>query len=212
MKKLVVLGIFLAILSVSAFALPAFKVSLGVGGFYQRYTTKIDTALTPNYEDVNANWGVYGLLDLTYLEANAGMAFGTKKLATGSPYSVVPFSLASLNLAAYLKYPIVLGPVTIFPLAGFDYNLAISATQGSAEYKRGNFFYANQFDAFLIGIGGGLDIHINPKLYIRAELRWGFRLKNDDEKSAITTAKYVAPNTSFFSTGPKITAALGSSF
>jgi hypothetical protein len=204
MKKLAVLGVLLAVLSVSAFALPAFKVSAGVGGFYQNYKTKIDTLLTPNYEDNNTNWGVYGFLDLTVLEANAGLAYGTKKRKGGSSQ----YSLSSLNLAAFLKYPIALGPVTIFPLAGVDYNIAVSAKKDSVEYKRENFQYANQFDAFLLSAGGGIDIQINPNLYIRGELRWGFRLKNDDEDGGIALAKLLG-DTSFFSTGPKITLAMG---
>jgi hypothetical protein len=61
----------------------------------------------------------------------------------------------------------------------------------------------------LISAGGGIDIQINPNLYIRGELRWGFRLKNDKEESLIALAKLFDADASFFSAGPKITLAIG---
>jgi hypothetical protein len=85
MKKLAVLGVLLAVLSTSAFAAPAFKVSAGFGGSYQNYKTKysssnaIANALLRPYDDSYTGWGMYGFLDLTFLEANAGFSYGTNK-------------------------------------------------------------------------------------------------------------------------------------
>jgi opacity protein-like surface antigen len=214
MKKLAVLVVLLAVLSVSAFAAPAFKISAGVGGFYQKYKTEYSSSntiadtLVKMVNNNYAGWGFYGFLDVGFLEANAGLAYGTHQ----QPYFGSSRSLTSLNLAAYLKYPIALGPVTIFPLAGADYNILLSGKVGTAQFERSDLPSGDetQYDAFFISAGGGLDIQITPNLFIRGELRWGFKLKNKWEDDDITISEALLnTDISFRSTGPKITLALG---
>jgi opacity protein-like surface antigen len=205
MKKLAVLGVLLAVLSVSAFAAPAVKVSIGAGGFFQYYKTTYElyNIKINSLEEKYYVGGIYGLLDATFLEANVGLTYGPYKLA-GYPAT----SLNYLNLALYAKYPLVMNDkLTIFPLAGFDYNILLSFRQGSTQFERSDLSSSieDQWDAFLWSIGGGMDYHINPNLFIRGELRWGFKIKNDYERRIYSSY-------SLFSTGPKFNLGLGYTF
>jgi opacity protein-like surface antigen len=218
MKKLAVLGVFLAVLSTSAFALPEVKVSIGAGGFFQDYWTEYDSSnaivkiLAQLLDNNYAGGGFYGFFDATFVEANVGLALGSYKLdISGSP----SISLTRLNLALYGKYPFVINDkATIFPLAGFDYNIFLSGKQGSTKFERSDLLSTqkDQWDAFLWSIGGGMDYHINSNLYIRGELRWGFRLRTESEKLAIKNLETATIDVSLFSTGPKFNLALGYTF
>jgi hypothetical protein len=206
MKKIAVLGVLLAVLSVSAFALPEVKMSAGGGFFLQDYwTTRENSGISAKYNQFD--WGIFGLFDATYVEANLGLAFGTYTY----PVSITPFTASTthLVLSLYGKYPFAVNEkITIFPLLGFDYNVLLSYKYMGGSFSRSDLTYSDYYDAFLISFGVGFDYDIGQSLYFRGEGRWGFRLHTKQEKKDLDT--YSGLN--IFSTGPKFTAAVGYKF
>jgi opacity protein-like surface antigen len=221
MKKLLVLGICLAAIGTSAFAQAGFKVSAGVGGFFQDYWTTMTMKYGGEENSSKMNYaggGIFAFLDATYAELNIGMAFGSSK-DDDAPDDYEAPSLTHLTLGLLGKYPIALSEkLTIFPLVGFDWNVFLSGKSGELEIKPADLKdmgddYTDSYDAFLIDVGAGADFNIASNLFIRAELRWGFKLNSKREKDMLEEYnKMDGAEASIFSTGPKITLGVGYSF
>jgi outer membrane protein W len=208
MKKFIALGICLAVMSTAAFA--QVGMSAGIGGFYSalestwKYTGNSGSS---NY----SGFGVFGFFDAAYVEVDVGAVFGTQVEKDHADY--LDFTHFTLGLVG--KYPIALNDkFTVFPLVGFDYNIFLSgeyfsSSGGTTTFDRSDLDdgYQDSYDKFNIVIGGGVDYYLNQNFYIRAELRWGFRLLTKYEEDWIDADS----NNSSFSHGPKVSLAVGGS-
>jgi hypothetical protein len=208
MKKLIALGICLVALSTTAFA----QINVGVGGIVAQNWMKAES----NYY----NWdldifsgGFFVFVDTTYVEVDLGLLFGSidNRVAT--------FDHTSLTVGLIGKYPVVLGDLTVFPLVGFDYNYFLSGEIFGVEIDRSDVSsvstggyspgdaYEDSYDAFSIVVGAGVDLALSDALFIRGELRWGFKLNTQLEKNYLDTT-----DGTVFSHGPKVSLAVGYSF
>jgi len=135
--------------------------------------------------------GAYLFFDATYAEAFVGLSGGGGKWKSGnvSDTIVLPdMSRLYINIGVFAKYPVALGNIKLFPLVGIDYEAAISAELNADGYKYpfdGNGGHPNTGDvnALWFKFGGGADAALWEKMYIRAELLYGFRGTNTFEKN-----------------------------
>jgi len=199
MKKLVVF-LMIAGLCVSAiFAQETgspFRVSIGGGGLFNGSfsTWSVDEAVPGSlyrYNSTFLNTAPYLMFDLKYTELNIGLLLG--RLNADDTMSADPnFPAKTLGLrgSAYLKLPITLSPMfSLFPLLGMDYDLYLMAkkdddrdakfpiSSGNREAKAIEALNALWFKA-----GIGLDTFFNDHLFLRTEMMYGIRPKNNMEK------------------------------
>jgi opacity protein-like surface antigen len=206
MKKMIALGVCLVVMSTAAFA--QVKLSAGAGGLFQALWSTTKSGDSSETESTTGG-GFFGFFDATYAEVDLGLVFDSVDIM-GSKMSLTSFTLGLVG-----KYPIALGEsLTVFPLAGFDYNIFLSGKSGEQTISRSDLSdafgddYIGTFDVFNIVIGGGVDYSITPNLFIRGEVRWGFKLPSKLEQDMLDASS----DLSIFTHGPKISLAVGYAF
>ena len=138
MKRILTI-LFILTISVSAFSL---GISAGVGadaayGWSTLSTTFGGTTSTMTISDVPLNFK--GFIDFTYVEASVGYMMVNGYTSITKPANTTTNSTdktGSLSLSLMAKYPFNLGPVTLFPLAGFQYVMNLSATDSSGHDQK----------------------------------------------------------------------------
>ncbi|MDR0623394.1 MAG: hypothetical protein LBG10_03095 [Treponema sp.] len=128
------------------------------------------------------------------------------------------------------KYPFRLNEqFTLFPLAGLEYQAALfqyrktgnravyDRTDGKREFdSNGDPYKLFMWNSLLIDIGAGLDFTFFPRLFLRTELLYGFRLQTPYEIDALEKIKKMvnAPNPKLagLTSGPSLRVAVGYRF
>jgi hypothetical protein len=136
--------------------------------------------------------GAYLFFDATYAEAFLGFSGGGGKWASNnatSPGELPDMSRMYINFGVFGKYPVILNDLQLFGLAGIDYEASIF---GELKYDNGREYpfdgnhqryKAGDLSALWFKFGGGLDVDLNEKTYLRFELLYGIRTANALEKS-----------------------------
>ncbi len=195
MKRKLIILIF-CLLSICAFA---FDTSAGVGAtggyFLWRYTYTY-VGLTTTYTQTYLPMTFYGFLDATYLEASIGYmlvdGYSVKNEVTGFPTATSDFkeNLRWISFAALFKYPFHFGSVSLFPLAGFEYDMNISYTDSSGNDLKSSLTADQkaQFDQLWIKAGLGADF-VFGSFYIRPKLLAGYKLLAKIENDTVAADK-----------------------
>ena len=128
--------------------------------------------------------GGFVFFDATYTVTSFGFFVGGgKEEGTGVEYSQIKsktmdFSFSSLNLGLLGKYPFKISEkLKIFPLLGFDYQIAFLVTFDSEKYDE-----PKLWNQFWFKLGGGLDCELSKRLYFRIEVLYGIRIATNGEK------------------------------
>ena len=116
--------------------------------------------------------------------------FGTLLRDTMAANPNFPAQTLALNGGAYFKIPITLTQtVTLFPLLGVDYDLYVMAKKDDDRDAKFPVSAGNQnakpseaLNTLWFKGGAGLDTFLSDNLFIRTEILYGFRLKNEMEK------------------------------
>jgi opacity protein-like surface antigen len=134
---------------------------------------------------------------------------------------------AMFSLGLLGKYPFRLNKrLTLFPLAGLEYQIALleyrdpevgplyNRTNGTWEKDaNGNAYTLAAWNSLLVDVGAGLDIALYHRLFLRAELLYGFRLQTPFELDALEKVKKMAnapkPRLGGLTSGPTLKIALG---
>jgi hypothetical protein len=128
------------------------------------------------------SFGAFGFVDATYAVFDVSFAYGI-----GRGFSVYDgkretddknMGYVQLGFSLMGKFPIDLGMLTVFPLAGFNYNLVLSASYDGDTIDWGSDSAAGMLSQFGILIGGGLDFPITNDLFLRGELLFQLRFSN----------------------------------
>jgi hypothetical protein len=212
-KRLVLILALLCLCALSAFSLssggirkntlmpdlPAFSMSAGGRVFYNGMFY------------LGGNWdrsgpGVGGFFDATYVEIGLGFIFDSLKTNVGKR-SESEVKLTQFNFTILGKFPFTMGPVTFFPLAGFDYQFFLSGEAESTVIKRDDLpdDYTDLYDVFSFVLGAGLDYNINAKFYLRGEVLLNFKMGSDSDKEK-------AFGSPLFTFGPRISVGAGYRF
>jgi hypothetical protein len=191
-------------------------------------------------QEVNRlNYGAYLFFDATWAEFSVSLQGGVETykedMSANSPQEGMLFgsdgkgtgSELVTGLALLGKYPFRLSPqLAIFPLAGIEYHIALMEhrkPEGFKEYDRndgiresdskGDAYRLSAWNSFFIDIGAGLDFRLNPRLFLRTELLYAFRLMTPFEADALEKVKKMTnapdPKLSGLASGPTLRFALG---
>jgi hypothetical protein len=195
--------------------------SVGIGGFAGGdlgggAKTKI------NGYEVSANMGNFGggffvFFDAKYINASLGyfMGGGNWEMKTNIPgtanQKIGELSLNSINTGLLLKYPFVINSkLKLFPALGINYQTVLSAKLDDIEAN-----HPDDLSGIWIQFGGGLDYSFTQKTYLRFEILYGLRTKNNMEEDYIDYMNYQFSGYSGVITegipghGPNIKLALG---
>jgi outer membrane protein W len=113
------------------------------------------------------------------------------------------------------KFPVSAGSgVTVFPLAGIDYQIFLSGDADGFTIKRDDMSgdYEDLYDAFSIVVGAGLDYNITQKLYLRGEVLVNFKMESNSDKALKKLAKDFDGSLSLFTFGPRVSIGVGYRF
>ncbi len=203
MKRLLVI-VLLAALAVSAFGLDI-DLSAGAGMTFGGFTA------TQYYEDylviydelkiqgATAPFGFMTWFDATYGTVAVGFrANGNIHTTTTSDGFFGPDSSEAdtdqrwgyLSISLMGRYPFALGPVSLFPLLGIEYDLNLYWKDAAgADLKAG---LPDAEKAWLNQVwfkaGAGADIVLWKNLFVRPLVLLGFKVLNADERETIQTA------------------------
>jgi hypothetical protein len=200
MKKLLAISLLVP-LATAAFALDlSARVGANVGAFSSSY--RYEEWGWDSYTDLwtTTPFGFSTYFDATYGVAAIGFrANGNTKYEwtriTG-PITINDFSedgnrSGFLSLSLLGRYPFTLGPVTLFPLLGIEYDLNLYyKDENGANLKAG--FDAQQkadLNQFWFKFGVGSDISVYKGLYVRPLVLFGFKLLNSAEKTDLQDAQ-----------------------
>jgi hypothetical protein len=123
--------------------------------------------------------GAYAFLDSTYLEGTFAVYGGEGKYkVTGEvngqqlpESSETDVAYTNLNVGLFVKYPIKLDKsFSLFPLLGAEYNSCLFANENEKLIQDSDYFSTTWFK-----FGGGLDVALAEKVYLRFEALYGLR-------------------------------------
>jgi hypothetical protein len=203
MKRTIMLALFAAVLSAAAYAAPDLSFSAGAGAYFSH--GGISGLKSGGWEsEITATGaGGFAFFDATFVEVDVGFFGGA--LDDGGYDNG---SYAAMDLSLLGKYPFAAGPVTIFPLAGIDWKIALAVKD-----KDGRQHFSDseirKLGALWFQFGGGLDFSLNRNLFVRGEFLYGLRVRNELEKDLMddnSSLKYKLGH------GPTIKAAVGYKF
>jgi hypothetical protein len=117
----------------------------------------------------------------------------------------------------------------VFPLAGIEYQIALleyrypenlkeyNRTDGKRETdSNGKAYKLSIWNSLLIDIGAGLDFFFYPRMFLRTEVLYGFRLQTPYEVDALDKVKKMVnapdPKLAGLTSGPVLRVALGYRF
>jgi len=167
-------------------------VSVGVG---LTFANDVGAGLSGAKDPAAGKWsytipwtgfGAHVFLDLVYVEAGLSVIGGGgehrvtnyegKEVEPEGRYEV---SFTVMGISALLKYPVEVGSnVLLYPAAGIDYALMLS---GKSTNDDGSYGWEESgekpgdFNALWFKFGGGADVALTGKMFLRAEVLYGFR-------------------------------------
>jgi len=172
------IGLVVVFALVAAGAFAQIQTSAGGGAQFD-----FNGGMGADYKN-NTIFGVFGFFDATYAEANMAFVLGKVLIPTSWMGDVVLGSAWQLNFTLLGKYPFELGRVTLFPLAGFSYNMVLSLA-GSGNNPSLYRAAAKDLNQFGILGGAGLDFGLGEKLFIRGEALFQARFANKFQKNFV---------------------------
>jgi opacity protein-like surface antigen len=187
-------------------------------------------------------YGAYLFLDATWAECSVSIHGGAgtyqEDMSADSPQEGTVFgsdgrgagSEIMAGFALLGKYPFRLSrQFAVFPLAGIEYHIALREYRNPEKFKaydrtdgiresdsKGKAYGLSAWNSFFIDIGAGLDFNLNPRLFLRAELLYAFRLMTPFELDALEKVKKMTgapdPKLAGLTSGPILRFGLGYRF
>lgn len=114
--------------------------------------------------------GFNGTVGKTKSEVKASYGSASQTVSTDMDIQVGYF-----NIGLFGKYPFAVGPAKIFPMLGFEFDIA-----ASAKIKGVDFPAKEKLNAYWIDAGVGADIFVMKNLFIRPQLLLGFQMNKND--------------------------------
>jgi len=228
MRKRIILGGILIILSVSILYAADFKVGIGIGGDIGFVSTAFDTnvpepvksEIENSLKDIEMNRsGFWFFLDLTYFEINLGGKF--YNITMKQQGADLRETQNYFNIGLVGKYPFELNDrFSIFPFLGFDFQILtkFKDTMGgiSMEVTRDELsdydIDKTYFDRTVFNFGVGLDINLTQNIFLRGILNYGINFNTKQQKDIIDIIEDAGYNISVLNHGPSLKLALGYKF
>lgn len=195
MKKLLAAIVFTAFSISGVFAI---GMSAGVGPSVASTswsTSMSASGTTASGTDAIVPFGAQIFFDATYVQLSAGYIMATKATLSGTGMTTTSYdnNLGYLTFAALGKYPLKVGPVTLFPLGGIEYDLNVNHPSSGGYFEGSNALLANptssDYNQFWIKGGVGADVALGGHFFVRPEALYGFKPLNSDEQALVNAAK-----------------------
>jgi len=222
MKKLVLVLVLAALVAGGAFA--QFQMSVGGGGIFDMSLNNGYKVTLGAYESGqtynNVSFGGFVFFDITYAEIEVDYLYGSMDYfdKDGNKIGGYAGTFNQIGLGLLGKYPIDLGALTLFPLIGINYNMVMTYTRGSIDYKNivgvDGYVYSisKYYSQFGILAGIGFDIGITEQIFIRAEALFHLRLPAKETNIYKDYAEKYTPSADFTTLpgiGPRIKIGVG---
>lgn len=101
------------------------------------------------------------------------------------PFENAKFDVTYFNIGLFGKYPFTVGPAKIYPMLGFDFDIAASAKIEGHELDKS---FREKLHAYWFDAGVGADIFVTKNLYIKPELLLGLQMNKIEGFFADTNA------------------------
>jgi hypothetical protein len=127
--------------------------------------------------------GGYLFIDVVYAEVFAGYSMGGGKWKSADAHktdSIPDMRRSYINIGVFAKYPFEVGSLKIFPLLGIDYESSVS---GELVYDWGADAMEKSASVLWFKAGGGVDLGLGDRAYLRTEILYGLRTANEFEKT-----------------------------
>jgi len=194
MKKLVLVLLMLAMVAGGLFA-EGMAWGVGIKGDSQTFNISSNKAGSHTESAAFSHYGVNLFFDAKYVEVNLDMLLGDEYMYWGKTTTIgsyrygywyrYPVSTTDIVLGVVGKFPIPIGDkFALFPYAGIDYNLNISATYNGNEYS-GTIPKDELMNRLAIVFGLGADFNFTDTMFLRAEIGYGIILPNKGDKDYI---------------------------
>jgi hypothetical protein len=174
--------------------------------------------------------GGFAFFDVMYAEISLDFSYGlhTGFTKIGDADASTTDAGSSLNLGFSLlgKYPVDMGAVILYPMAGLGYNIVLSSKDASGNNPYENVddrSAASDLSQFFLMAGGGLDYSINRNVYLRVQALFQMRFANKVTRDGVDLAnkgwddmgepyKSGATTSSSLGIGPRIKVGIGYRF
>ncbi len=185
MKKLI-FGFLLAAL----IATPLAALDLSAGGDFS-LAHEWNTKKNGNNKDTSSMnlLGINAFFDAEYVRAALGVNFSvggyTNKHTTSNgdshAFTESKYSFTNLRISVLGKYPFTIANIIkIYPLAGMECDLNISAKYDGEDAKQGmSDEQKNDFNHYYLVLGAGADITIVKNFFISPKATFGFDLRKN---------------------------------
>ena len=217
MKKLITAAFIASFAAVSAFA-----IDLSAGGMFDItptfdvYSDKQNSSSTTMTQS-QIMLGFKGFFDAEYVTVLAGIDGTVGKLkfklvskAPGFDRTVeedVDSSVTYFNIGVLGKYPFKLGIANLYPLAGFDFDIPLTAKmRGKALSKE---FIADNLHRYWFDLGFGADVFVAGKLFIRPQAVFGVQMNQAETRKATVKWAKTSGRTVLVARGFKFNISLG---
>ena len=207
MKKSISVLILLALVTTGAFA----QIGLSAGGgllFDGSFRNGMEYDGDFWGADI-ASFGGFAFFDATYAQVDIAFLYGIVTGVAeidGDRETDKAGSMMSLSFSLLGKYPIELGPVTLFPLLGVGYNLVLESKDEDGNKAESDDLKDIHQLGFLAGVG--VDYPLNDNLYLRAEALFSLRLPTKQMTDAVKDSDATAT----LGIGPRIKVGVGYRF
>ena len=125
--------------------------------------------------------GFKGFFDAQYalvqvgFNGTVGKTAGKASFGDQSKTDDIDIQVGYFNIGLFGKYPFAVGPAKIFPMLGFEFDIA-----ASAKFNGFDFPAKEKLNAYWIDAGVGADIFVMKNLFIRPQLLLGFQMNKTD--------------------------------
>ena len=217
MKKLIT-AVFIAFFA----AVSSFAIDLSAGGLFD---------ITPTFDVLSAKenearvtmtasqimLGFKGFFDAQYVTVLAGIDGTVGKQKTKRVTKAPGFdqtrewegdvSVTYFNIGVLGKYPFKLGIAKLYPLAGFDFDIPLTAkSEGTAIPKE---IIAQELHRYWFDLGFGADVFVAGKLFIRPQAVFGVQMNQAETMKANVKWTKASGGTVLVARGFKFTISLG---
>lgn len=148
----------------------AAKSEIHYKGYNPYSTTPIDKSF-----DISAGENVFsfdGFLDVKYAALQVGISGSMGSInqkGSKSAKDTVAIKNTYLNIGVLGKFPFKIKTIKLFPLLGFDTDIALNVKFDDREYDK-----KDDFNRFWLDVGLGADIPITGGLFLRPQALFGF--------------------------------------
>ncbi|MGP1459854.1 MAG: hypothetical protein ACTTKL_11215 [Treponema sp.] len=184
MKKIVV-----AVLAAVSMTAAASALDLSAGAVFDySFTHRFGKDSSMDYDidaKLNTNMlGFKGFFDAQYALAQIGFNSTVGKTKTeikisshgtsGANSEDIKLEVGYFNIGLFGKYPFAVGLAKIFPMLGFEFDIAASVKSDIQDLKK------EKMNAYWVDAGVGADIFVMKNLFIRPQILLGFQMNKND--------------------------------